>query len=70
MFDVGESLRPGFDAAQRSLAQAQAKLAGSGAGTNTTDGGAMAETAQAALFEEALLSAEHARLAEIKGVAR
>jgi hypothetical protein len=30
----------------------------------------MAQTAQAALFTEALLSAEHARLAEIKAVVK
>ena len=30
----------------------------------------MAQTAQAAIFTEALLAAEHARLAEIKAVAR
>jgi hypothetical protein len=30
----------------------------------------MAQTAQAALFTEALLSAEHARLQEIKSVTR
>jgi hypothetical protein len=70
MFDVGESLRPGFDDARRSLAQAQASVANSDAGANSPSGSAMAKTARAALFEEALLSAEHARLAEIKSVVR
>jgi hypothetical protein len=70
MFDVGESLRPGFEAAQRALREAQSALAQSGADSGARSGEAMAQTARAALFEEALLSAEHARLAELKAVAR
>jgi hypothetical protein len=71
MFDVADSLRPGFEAAQRALTSAQTALAQAGAQADATrSGAAMAQTAQAALFEEALLSAEHARLAELKGVAR
>jgi hypothetical protein len=71
MFDVGDSLRAGFDSAKRELLNAQAALAQAGAGGNAAHGNAaLAQTAQAALFQEALLAAEHARLAEIKGVAR
>jgi hypothetical protein len=71
MFDVGESLRAGFDDAQSTLLQAQSALARSGAsGSGSESGAAMAQTARAALFEEALLNAEHARLAEVKAVAR
>jgi hypothetical protein len=67
MFDVGDSLQTGFETARRSLLEAQAALAG---GSSEQSGRAMAQTAGAALFEEALLSAEHARLAELKAVAR
>lgn len=71
MFDVADSLRAGFDSAQRALLDAQTALARAGAGGDAARGNAaMAQTAQAALFQEALLAAEHARLAEIKGVAR
>ncbi|MEO7201182.1 MAG: hypothetical protein ABI431_00950 [Candidatus Tumulicola sp.] len=71
MFDVGDSLRAGFDSAQRALLDAQTALARAAAGGDAARGNAaMAQTAQAALFQEALLAAEHARLAEMKGVAR
>ena len=52
-------------AAQRTLARAN-----SGVAAGRSVDSAMAETAQAALFTEALLSAEHARLAEIKAVVK
>lgn len=60
------------------LAGAKAKLAGEASQTSRaqtplgdarTDS-AMAGVAEQAIFTEALLSATHARLAEIKGVAR
>jgi hypothetical protein len=70
MFDVGESLQPGFETARRSMLQAQSALATSERGLGERSGRALAQTAGAALFEEALLSAEHARLAELKAVAR
>ena len=71
MFDVADSLRAGFNSAQRALLDAQTALARAGAGGDAGHGNAaMAQTAKAALFQEALLAAEHARLAELKGVAR
>jgi hypothetical protein len=72
MFDVADSLRNALDAARRSLSDAQNDVAranaGQAAGRNAD--AAMARTAAAAIFSEALLSAEHARLAEIKSVAK
>jgi phage terminase Nu1 subunit (DNA packaging protein) len=72
MFDVGETLRDGLDEARSRLRDAQRTLAraNSGVPAGRSVDGAMAETAQAALFTEALLSAEHARLAEIKAVVK
>lgn len=72
MFDVGESLRSALDRARTELHDAQSAVAAAGAdgGSSRTADAAMAKTAQAAIFTEALLGAEHARLAEIKGVAR
>jgi len=70
MFDVGDILREGFDEARSRLRSAQRTLAraNSGIAAGRSVDNAMAETAQAALFTEALLSAEHARFAEIKAV--
>jgi phage terminase Nu1 subunit (DNA packaging protein) len=72
MFDLGDTLRDGLDEARTRLRDAQRALAransGVAAGRSADD--AMAQTAQAALFTEALLSAEHARLAEIKAVVK
>ncbi len=72
MFDVGDTLRDGLDEARSKLRDAQRALAraNSGDATGRAADGAMAQTAQAALFTEALLSAEHARLAEIKTVVK
>jgi len=72
MFDVGDTLRDGLDEARSKLRDAQRALArvNSGGATGRTADAAMAQTAQAALFTEALLSAEHARLAEIKTVVK
>ncbi|HEX8807189.1 MAG TPA: hypothetical protein VF741_09570 [Candidatus Aquilonibacter sp.] len=71
MFDVAESLRGGLQAAAQRLTQAQAAVAraNAGAGGRTADA-AMAQTAQAAIFDEALLGATHARLEEVKAVTK
>ena len=69
MFDVGESLQGGLASAQDRLRDAQAAVARANAGNGgrSTDA-AMAQTAQAAIFSEALLNAMHARLTELKSV--
>jgi hypothetical protein len=71
MFDVAESLRSALDGAHHDLLTAQAAVARSGVspGGRSTDA-AMAGTAQAAIFTEALLEVEHARLSEIKAVTK
>jgi hypothetical protein len=71
MFDVADSLRSGLQTAQRQLHDAQATVAraNAGEGSRSVDA-AMAGTARAAIFQEALLGAIHARLQEIKGVTR
>jgi hypothetical protein len=72
MFDVGDSLRSALDGARDRLHDAQAAVAranAGGAGGRAADA-AMAQTAQAAIFSEALLESEHARLAEIKAVTK
>jgi hypothetical protein len=72
MFDVGESLRSPLADARLALRGAQAAVAAANAGTNggRAFGAAMAATAQAALFTEALLAAQRARLEELKAVTR
>ena len=71
MFDVAESLRGGLASAAARLHQAQGVIAraNAGEGGRSADA-AMAQTAQAAIFDEALLGAMHARLEEIKAVAK
>ncbi len=71
MFDVADSLQGGLDAARDRVFDAQALVAraNAGAGGRAADA-AMASAAQAVLFSEALLAAVHARLAEIKQVAK
>ncbi len=71
MFDVGRSLQHGLDDAQNRLRESQAAVAEANAGRprRSTDA-AMAETARAAIFNEALLGALHARLQELKAVTR
>lgn len=71
MYDVGDSLREGLAsaggrirAAQQAVVRANSGELGRGADS------AMAATAEAAIFTEALLAAEHARLAEIKAAAK
>ncbi|HVA34203.1 MAG TPA: hypothetical protein VNG31_08655 [Candidatus Baltobacteraceae bacterium] len=72
MFDVGESLRGALTQARDDLAAAQAAVARANAGgePGRAADAAMARTAQAAIFTEALFEAQHARLAEIKSVTK
>jgi hypothetical protein len=71
MFDVAESLRGGLESAAARLQQAQSAVAraNAGEGGRTADA-AMAQTARAAIFDEALLGAMHARLEEVKAVTK
>ena len=72
MFDVGDSLQGALERAHVELRDAQSRVAAAntgGLGGRSADA-AMAQTAQAAIFTQALLSAEHARLEEIKSVSR
>lgn len=72
MFDVGESLRAALDDARERLEDAQAAVARANAGGDAgrAADAAMARTARAAIFSEALLSAERARFEEIKAVTK
>lgn len=71
MFDVADSLRGGLQTAAERLAQAQATVARANADPDgRTADAAMAQTAQAAIFDEALLGAMHARLEEVKAVTK
>lgn len=72
MFDVGSSLRDALLGARRALFDAQAALARANSGREggRSANAAMAQTARAALFSEALLSAQRARFAEIKAVSK
>jgi hypothetical protein len=68
---IADSLRGGLQDAAERLAQAQATVARA----NAVEGGrmadaAMAQAAQAALFDEALLGALHDRLEEVKTVTK
>ena len=72
MYDIGDSLREAIRGANDQLHDAQLSVARANSGR---DGGrsadaAMAKTAQAAIFTEALLAAEKARFEEIKGVTK
>lgn len=71
MFDVGDSLRDALDGARADLRTAERAVARaqSGSGGRNADA-AMAATASAAIFTEALLGAERARFEEIKAVAK
>ena len=72
MFDTGESLQGPLDRAAGALRDAQRSVALANAGVAAGRGAdaAMSATAQAAIFTEALLAAEHERLEELKGVTR
>ena len=72
MFDLGDSLRQALGAARERLHAAQGAVARSAAanGGGRAADAAMARTAQAAIFSEALMSAERARFEELKAVTR
>ncbi|HUY11011.1 MAG TPA: hypothetical protein VMV73_01980 [Candidatus Dormibacteraeota bacterium] len=69
MFDVAASLQPGFARADATLRSARSVLAASQA-AGAVGERAMASLADSALFQEALLSAVHARLSEIAKAAQ
>ena len=68
MFDVGDTLRDALDGARAQMHDAQRAIAkaNSGETAGRSADGAMARTAESALFTEALLDAERARFAAIK----
>ena len=70
MFNVATSLMPGLDRADREMTTASRALANANTGDTDTLGAAMASSAHAALFGEALMNAVHARMAEIKAVTK
>ncbi|HVN68761.1 MAG TPA: hypothetical protein VMU38_03780 [Candidatus Binatia bacterium] len=72
MYDVGGSLREAIHRANDQLRDAQLAVAraNSGQGAGRFADAAMAKTAQAAIFTEALLAAERSRFEEIKGVTK
>ena len=72
MFDVGESLRNALDGARSSLREAERAVAAANAGraSGRSANAAMADTARAAIFTEALIAAERSRLEELKAVTR
>ena len=71
MFDVADGLQAGISRGQERLRDAQSAVAQANAGnTGRSADAAMAQTAQAAIFSEALLGALHARLDEIKSVTK
>lgn len=71
MFDISESLKSGLASAQERLGDAERHVASANAGADDRSAdAAMAETARAAIFNEALLNAIHARLAELKSVTK
>ncbi len=72
MFDVGDALRGAFDEAAARLQHAQRAVAAANAGGNAgrSADAAMAQTAQAAIFTEALLGIERSRFAELKAVTK
>ena len=71
MFDVADSLREGLSRANGGLGSAAtaAARAQTSVGKPLSDM-AMARVAECAIFTEALLTAVHARLQEIKSVAK
>jgi hypothetical protein len=71
MFDVGASLQGALASADDRLRDAQRAVAqaNAGHGGRRADA-AMAQAARAAIFDEALLAAVHARLQELKVAAK
>ncbi|HEY9084347.1 MAG TPA: hypothetical protein VIN40_00180 [Candidatus Tyrphobacter sp.] len=70
MFDVADSLRGGFDDADRRLMAAQRAVARAQIGGGDGGDAAMAQSARAVIFSEALLGATRARLQEIQTAAK
>jgi len=70
MFDVRDSLAPALTGANQRLREAQGELARANAAGGAPASAALARTARAAIFSEALMNATHARLAEIKAVTK
>ena len=70
MFDVAATLMPALDRADIDLDKASQTLAHANAGDTSALSQAMAASARAALFSEALMNAVHARSAEIKMVTK
>lgn len=72
MYDIGHSLRDALDDARSQLARAQSAVARANAGGSSSRNAdaAMAQTAQAAIFTEALLGMERARFEAIKTVTK
>ena len=70
MFDVADSLRAALGDARSQLQNASSRVALANAGGLGETDGAMADTAKAALFQEALLGVVHARLEELKAVTK
>jgi len=72
MFDVAESLRVAFERAGDALNEAQRAVARANAGeaAGRRADAAMAQSAQAAIFTEALIRATRARLEEFKAVTK
>lgn len=72
MYDIGQSLREAFDDAGSQLSRAQLAVARANAGGTASRNAdaAMAQTARAAIFSEALLSIERSRFEAIKTVAK
>lgn len=72
MFDAGDTLRRALEDARARLRDAQATIAEANSGkvAGRSADAAMASTAEAAIFTEALINAERARFAEIKAVVK
>lgn len=72
MYDVGESLHGALDASDARLRDAQTLVARANSGAQVGRGAdaAMAATAQAAIFTEAILAAERARFEAIKAATK
>jgi len=71
LFDVGDSLRAALLGARTRLQEAQTSLALANAGkAGRSADAAMAQTAGAAIFSEALLATERERFEAIKAVTK
>ena len=70
MFDVAQSLQPALREAQQHLDLASTAVARASANRNESTDRIMAQAAQAAIFEGALLSTMRSRIAEMKAVAK